>query len=65
MHIIDEINDIIEIPLVYNGGISNDLDIIDISKKQISGVGVSSYFVFFGPHEAVLIHYPKIDFNEK
>ncbi len=63
--IIDEINNIIEIPLVYNGGISNDLDIIDISKKQISGVGVGSYFVFFGPHEAVLIHYPKIDFNEK
>mgnify|MGYP002052335418 FL=1 len=49
-----------ELPVVYNGGISSNEDIITISEYDISGVAAGAFFVYYGPHRAVLIHYPKI-----
>lgn len=52
------INNELDIPLIYNGGISSNNDIKELMSFKISAIAASSFFVYYGPHRAVLIHYP-------
>ena len=47
------------IPITAIGGISSMRDIVDAWKAGANGIGAGSFFVFHGPHRAVLITYPK------
>lgn len=58
LNIIEEASSILKVPLTAMGGVGC-LD--DIKKGVLAGasaIGVGSYFVFHGPHKAVLITYP-------
>ncbi|MEO6941860.1 MAG: HisA/HisF-related TIM barrel protein, partial [Terrimesophilobacter sp.] len=49
------------IPVVYAGGVSSLHDASDIWNLGVSGVAAGAWFVFRGPHRAVLITYPGYD----
>jgi len=51
------LSDKINVPLIYNGGISSIDDIEKVFNFGCS-VAAGSFFVFHGPHKAVLITYP-------
>lgn len=51
----------VDVPVVYAGGISSLEDCIAVWKAGVSGVAAGSWFVFRGPHKAVLITYPHYD----
>lgn len=57
-------NKIVNLPVVYVGGIGSILDIKKAFKYEISGVSAGSFFVFYGPHKAVLISYPHNEFEK-
>ena len=59
INLIKKINLICNIPLISVGGVGSLSDISDAIKKGSDAVGVGSFFVFYGPHKAVLITYPK------
>lgn len=49
----------VPIPLVLNGGIGSDSEIIEaLGKSQLSGVGIGSLFSFAQKDQGVLIHIP-------
>lgn len=56
----------ISIPLVINGGINslNNMKLC-LGSPYIDAIGVGSYFVYYGPHKAVLINYPSADEKRK
>ena len=47
----------VDIPVVLSGGISSSDEAILAIKAGASGVAIGSRFVFYGPHNAVLISY--------
>jgi imidazole glycerol-phosphate synthase subunit HisF len=51
----------VDVPVVYAGGISSLDDCVAVWKTGVSGVAAGSWFVFRGPHRAVLITYPGYD----
>jgi cyclase len=51
----------ISVPVVYAGGVASLDDSIDVWRAGASGVAAGAWFVFRGPHRAVLITYPKYD----
>ena len=57
--IISEASDNISVPLIAAGGVGNLDNIKAGIEAGASAIGVGSYFVFHGPHRAVLITYPK------
>jgi cyclase len=59
LQIISEASDAIDVPLIALGGISSLSDIKDCVTNGASGVAAGAYFVYYGPHRAVLITYPK------
>ncbi len=63
-NIIEKTKEIINLPIIYCGGIGSILDIKNAFKYDISGVSAGSFFVFYGPHKAVLISYPHKDFEK-
>jgi cyclase len=48
----------IDVPLIANGGVSSLDDISAAFAAGASAVAAGAYFVFYGPHRAVLISYP-------
>jgi imidazole glycerol-phosphate synthase subunit HisF len=48
----------LQVPLVVAGGVSNLEDIRTLVRHGADAVAVGAYFVFHGPHRAVLITYP-------
>lgn len=50
-----------KVPLVAIGGVSSLLDIKAVIDAGASAVAAGAYFVYHGPHRAVLITYPKQD----
>jgi cyclase len=48
----------ITVPLIAMGGVGRIRDISSALRIGVSGVAVGSFFVFHGPHRAVLITYP-------
>ena len=52
------------IPIIVNGGINSINEINRIIKNElVDAIAVGSFFVFYGPHKAVLISY--IEENER
>jgi cyclase len=49
------------VPLVAIGGVGSLADIRQAVDAGASAVGVGAWFVFYGPHRAVLITYPRYD----
>ena len=58
LNLIKYISNQIDIPLISLGGIGSINDIQQSFQAGAQGVGVGSFFVFYGPHKAVLITYP-------
>lgn len=48
----------LSVPVVYGGGIRSLDDCVDVWRAGASGVAAGAWFVFRGPHRAVLITYP-------
>ena len=63
-NIIEKTKEITNLPIIYCGGIGSILDIKNAFTHNISGVAAGSFFVFYGPHKAVLITYPHEDFEK-
>lgn len=51
----------LSVPLVAVGGVGSLADIRKAVDAGASAVGVGAWFVFYGPHRAVLITYPRYD----
>ena len=58
INLIRETLDLVEIPIVYGGGIGSDKDIKDAFLNNATAITAGSFFIFYGPHKAVLITYP-------
>jgi cyclase len=55
---LDFINCKISIPLIINGGINSMKNIEQcLQHERIDAIGVGAYFIYYGPHKAVLISY--------
>ena len=48
---------LVKVPLVYSGGIGSVDDLNICRELNLEAVGVGSYFIYTGPHKAVLINY--------
>lgn len=62
LKLIGQASNHIDVPLVAVGGISSLADIKSAVDAGASAVAAGAFFVFYGPHRAVLITYPK--YNE-
>lgn len=59
IELIREATGLTEVPVIAAGGVGSLADIQAAVKAGASAVGVGAFFVFHGPHRAVLITYPK------
>lgn len=56
--LVDFIDFEIPIPLIINGGINSKKNISEcLNFSKIDAVGIGAYFIYYGPHKAVLISY--------
>ena len=56
--LLDFIDFEIPIPLIINGGINSKNNIKEcLNFTKIDAVGIGAYFIYYGPHKAVLISY--------
>ncbi|WP_338617699.1 AglZ/HisF2 family acetamidino modification protein [Pigmentiphaga sp. CHJ604] len=55
----------IPVPLVLGGGTKSLEDIVKAASSGANAIAVGAFFVFYGPHRAVLITYPTPDAIEK
>ena len=62
LDMIKKISNSIDVPVIACGGISSLNDIKAAVEVGASAVAAGSFFVYYGPHRAVLISYPK--YNE-
>ena len=65
LKLIQKISELIEVPLIAAGGISSLADIKAAVEAGASAVAAGAFFVYYGPHKAVLITYPKYSELEK
>ena len=63
LDLINSTNNIVNLPIIYSGGIGSIDDIKNALKYNISGVSAGSFFVYYGPYKAVLISYPYEEFE--
>ena len=56
--LIGKISRISKVPIISAGGVASLEDIKLVSEAGASGISVGAFFVFKGPHRAVLISYP-------
>ena len=61
LELIREATAIADVPMIAVGGISSLDDIKAATDAGASAVAAGAYFVFHGPHRAVLITYPRYD----
>jgi len=59
LNLIREVSTSLSVPVIASGGIGSLQDIKNAIDSGASAVSVGSYFVFHGPHRAVLITYPE------
>ena len=59
IEIIKEVSTLLSVPLIAIGGVGSLEHIKQAIDAGASAVGAGSFFVFHGPHRAVLITYPK------
>lgn len=65
LNLIRKASDHVDVPLIAVGGISSLLDIKLAVEAGASGVAAGAFFVYHGPHRAVLITYPRYQELEK
>lgn len=61
LELIREASSLVDVPVIAIGGVGSMTDIKAATDAGASAVGVGSFFVFQGPHRAVLITYPRYD----
>ena len=61
LELIREASNLVDVPVIAVGGVGSITDIKAATDAGASAVGVGSFFVFQGPHSAVLITYPRYD----
>jgi cyclase len=61
LNLISKASQLTNLPIVYAGGISSLEHCTSAWKRGASGVGAGAWFVYKGPHRAVMITYPKYD----
>jgi len=61
LQLIKEASEIADVPLIATGGISSLADMRAATDAGASAVAAGAYFVFQGPHRAVLITYPRYE----
>jgi cyclase len=59
--LIAEASAMVDVPLIANGGAASLSDIQAAVKAGASAVAAGAFFVFHGPHRAVLITYPRYE----
>ena len=59
LELVKKLGDTIQVPLIAQGGIGSMSDIKATVEAGASAVGVGSFFIYHGPHRAVLITYPE------
>ena len=59
--LIEQASAMVDVPLIANGGASSLDDIQAAVKAGASAVAAGAFFVFHGPHRAVLITYPRYE----
>jgi imidazole glycerol-phosphate synthase subunit HisF len=57
--LIREASRLVEVPLIANGGAGSLADVRAAVEAGASAVAAGAFFVFYGPHRAVLITYPR------
>ena len=65
LNLIKSLNGLIDIPIIYSGGVSNLDDMKNVIDNGASAVAAGAFFVFKGPRKAVLISYPNYEDLEK
>jgi len=65
LKLIQHFSQLIEVPLIAAGGISSLMDIKKAIDAGASAVAAGAFFLYYGPHRAVLITYPKYSDLEK
>lgn len=61
LELIKSASSVVKIPLVVAGGVSSLSDIKSAVNSGADAVAAGAYFVYHGPHRAVLITYPKYE----
>ena len=64
LELIEKTSKIVNLPMIYLGGVGSIKDIKEAFKFEISAVSAGSFFIFYGPHKAVLISYPYDEFEK-
>jgi cyclase len=59
LNLIREVSTLIDVPLIANGGAGSLADVRAAVEAGASAVAAGAFFVFYGPHRAVLITYPR------
>ena len=59
LQLIEEATPLMNVPMIYIGGVGSIDHLKTILSKNIKAVAAGSFFIFKGPHKAVLITYPK------
>jgi cyclase len=59
--LIEQASGMVDVPLIANGGAGSLADIQAAVKAGASAVAAGAFFVFHGPHRAVLITYPRYE----
>ena len=57
--LIREASSLVDVPVIANGGAASLADIRSAVEAGASAVAAGAFFVFYGPHRAVLITYPR------
>lgn len=61
LELIRQASECVDVPIIALGGVASLLDIKAAVDAGASAVAAGSFFVFHGPHEAVVITYPNYD----
>ena len=59
LNLIQQVSEMISVPVIATGGVGSLKHIKAASDVGASAVAVGSFFVYHGPHRAVLITFPK------
>jgi len=59
LELINNATDLVDIPIIVAGGVGSLQDLKLAELNGASAIAVGSFFVFHGPHKAVLITYPE------
>lgn len=59
--LVNKFTSVLDVPLIFGGGIGSLFDIEKLLSSGVDAAAVGSFFLFHGPHRAVLISYPSLD----